>query len=105
MADGVRKAGRIWLGICLETVENLYLWRLVDEIDLKRATIADGLAETVRDLQNRGFTVCSIVTDHASNECAALHPAIAISGQRRTGVFVIKTPRLRHTTNLAVGTS
>jgi hypothetical protein len=68
MADEVQKAGRIWLGVCLATVENLYFWSLVDETDEKSATIADALAETVRDRQNRGFTVCSIVTDHASNE-------------------------------------
>jgi hypothetical protein len=40
--------------------------RLVDETDQKSATFADALAETIRDLQNGEFTVCSIVTDNAS---------------------------------------
>jgi hypothetical protein len=103
MADGLRRAGRIWPGICLATVENLYFWRLVDETDQKSTTIADTLAEVVRDLQNRGFTVCSIVTDNASNECAAFNPAIATSIQHRTGVAVIRTTCLSHTTHPALG--
>jgi hypothetical protein len=102
IADGVRKAGHLRLGTCLATVETLYFWRLVDETDQKSATIEDALAETIRDVQNRGFTVCSIVTDNASNECAALDPAIETSVQRRTGVIVIRTPCLSHTANLAV---
>jgi hypothetical protein len=75
IVDGMRTAGRISLGICLATVEDLCFSRLVDETDHKSATIADALAETVRDLQNCGFTVCSIVTDNALNECAVLNPA------------------------------
>jgi hypothetical protein len=62
MVDGIRKAGRLWRGICLATVENLCFWRLVDDTDQKSATIADVLAGTVRDLQDGGFTVCSIFT-------------------------------------------
>jgi hypothetical protein len=105
MAHGVRKAGRIWLSICLAIVENLYFWRLVDETNQKSATIADALVEIVRDRQNRGRTVCSLITDNASNEYAALNPAIATSVQRRKGVAVIRTPCLSRTTNLAVGSS
>jgi hypothetical protein len=97
-------AGLIWLRICLATFENLYFCRLIDETDKKSATIAIALAETVRDLQNRGFTVCSIVTDNISNQCPALNPPIATSVQRRTGAAVIRTTCLSHTKNLAVGT-
>jgi hypothetical protein len=68
MADGVRKAGCLWPGICLATVENLYFWRLVNDTHQKNTTIRDMLAETIRDLKIRGFTVCLIITDNASNE-------------------------------------
>jgi hypothetical protein len=103
MADGVRNAGCIWPHISLATVENLCFWRLFNETGQKSATIADALAETIRDLQNRGFRICSIITDNASNDCAALDPAIATSVQRRTGVAVIRTLCLSHTTNLTIG--
>jgi hypothetical protein len=93
----------MWLGIWPATVDNLSFWRLVDETGQKSVTMAAALGESVRDLQNCGFTLCSIVTGHASNECTALHPAIATSVQRRTGVAVIRTPCLSRTTNLAVG--
>jgi hypothetical protein len=73
----VRKGARAWRGICLATVEHLFFWRLVDEIDQKSATIAGALAETIRYLQNSGFRVCSIVANNASNEFTASNPAIA----------------------------
>jgi hypothetical protein len=79
MADGPRKTGLMGLGICLATVANLSFWRLVDETGQKSAAIA-----------------------HA---WAALDPAIATSVQRRTGVAVIRTRCLSHTTNRAVGPS
>jgi hypothetical protein len=91
------------VGIFLATVENSYFWCLVDEVDQKSATIAYSLAETIRDLQDRGFTVCSIVTSNASNECVALNPKIATSVQRLTEVPVIRTHCMSHTTDLAVG--
>jgi hypothetical protein len=97
MADGVRKAGRRWLGICLATVETLSFWRLVDETDQKSASIADALAETIRDLQNRGFTVCFIVTDNASNECAVSNPLYDRNNplyDRRNPLYGRTIPRL-----------
>jgi hypothetical protein len=57
MADGVRKAGRIWLGICLVTTNHLFFWRLVHEMDQRASTIAATLADTINDLTKRGFAV------------------------------------------------
>jgi hypothetical protein len=68
MVDWVRRAGRIWQGVFLAIADNLYIWRLIDEVDQKAATIALALSVTVRDLAKWGFTVCLIVTDNASKE-------------------------------------
>jgi hypothetical protein len=57
MADGVRKVGRIWLGICLVATNYLFLWRLVHEMDHKASTIAATLANTINDLTRRGIAV------------------------------------------------
>jgi hypothetical protein len=103
MADGVRKAGRAWLGMRLVTAGQLHFWRLVHEVDQKVSTIANTLADTVLSVRMRRSIVCSIVTDNASNECAALNPECATSSQPVTGIDVLRTACLNHTGNLAIG--
>jgi hypothetical protein len=70
-------------------------------MDQKALTIAATLADTINDLTKRGFAVCPIVTDNASNEVAVLNRDLAISVQKRTAVVVFRTTCLSHTTNLA----
>jgi hypothetical protein len=53
--------------------------------------MANAFAVTVLDFRMRRLIVCSIVTDTASNECAALNPGLATSVQRVTGINVFRT--------------
>jgi hypothetical protein len=103
MVDIMRWAGRVWLGICLDTARQWHFWRLVHEVDQKASTKANTLADMVLDLRMHRLIVCSIVTDNASNECATLNPELATSVQRATGINVFRTSCLSHTGNLAVG--
>jgi hypothetical protein len=103
MADGVREAGRAWLGICLDTANQLHFWRLVQEVDQKASMTANTVSGTVVDRRMPRLIVRSIVTGNASNECAALNPELGTSVQRLTGINVFRTACLSRTGNLAVG--
>jgi hypothetical protein len=61
MVDGMRKAGRAWLGICLDTASQMRFGRLVHDVDQNASTIAN----TVLDVRMPGLIVRSIVTDNA----------------------------------------
>jgi hypothetical protein len=76
MADGVRKAGRVWLGICFATASQLHFWRLVHGVDQRASTRANTLADTVLDVRVRRLMVCSIMTDNASNKLRLSIPAL-----------------------------
>jgi hypothetical protein len=54
MADGVPNAGRISLGICRVTTNDLVFWRLVHEMDQKVSTIAATLTTISQYLSRRG---------------------------------------------------
>jgi hypothetical protein len=60
-------------------------------------TLLQTLQDVCADLLGRGFVVCSIVTDNASNEIAVVRDL-----RTRLGLPVFRVPCLSHITTLAV---
>jgi hypothetical protein len=102
LADGIRKIGHIWLGVCLYIEQKFHFWRILEMPNQTANSIAERLAEVVRELNAKGFIVTSVVTDNASSEKSALNEEHISSVQRLTGVFVFRTPCLSHSANLAL---
>jgi hypothetical protein len=103
MADGVQRAGRLWLATVLATAKRFHFWRLAPLDNQRAGTIADVLADVVQGLAARNrLSIVSVVTDNASNEKSALDPLQDHSVQAKTGVLLFRTPCLSHTVNLAV---
>jgi hypothetical protein len=97
MIDGSTMAGRKWLGVCIATMKASMIWRVLEMDDFKAKTICDSLEKVVGELVDRHFILCSIVTDNAANEAAAVRELA-----ERTQVPVVRIPCLSHTLNLAV---
>jgi hypothetical protein len=65
--------------------------------------IGSAVARVVGALQDRGFIVCAVVKDNASNEKASLDPESSKSAQQKANVPLFRIPCLSHTASLAVG--
>jgi hypothetical protein len=103
MADGVTRAGRIWIAAVLATAKRFHFWRLAPVQNQRAGTIADVIADIVRKLAaDHHLSVVSVVTDNASNEKSALDRFQAHSVQAKTGVLLFRTPCISHTVNLAI---
>jgi hypothetical protein len=89
LADCVSGGNRLWFGLCLATDRRFLVWRTVQIADEKAATLAAALAREIEPLRSRGFVVCGVVTDNASNQKRALDPRAADSLQRTTKTCVI----------------
>jgi hypothetical protein len=90
MADGVRAGGRLWQGICVATMRRFVFWRIIQFPSQTSADIAEALAIVIRELVERGFTCCGVVTDNAAIEKLALDARAADSLQIRTGTCLIR---------------
>jgi hypothetical protein len=74
MAETATSEGRRWLGVCVcvSTPRAFSFWRCLLIYDQTAATLVDTLKGICTDLKEKRFVVCSIVTDKASNEIAAV---------------------------------
>jgi hypothetical protein len=72
MAGTATSGRRTWLGICMSTPRVFSFWRCLSIYDQTAAKLVDTLKGICIDLKEKGFVVCSIVTDNASNEIAAV---------------------------------
>jgi hypothetical protein len=97
MVDGVRRVGRCWVGVSIATTKAFPFWRLESLENQTADAIGSAIARVVGTLQNRGFIVCAVVTDNASNEKASLDPESSKSAQQRANVPLFRIPCLSHT--------
>jgi regulator of replication initiation timing len=96
MTDGSTMAGRKWLGVSLATSRAFLFWRALSMKNNEGKTIAQSLADVVKELTAKKFIICAVVTDNASNEIAAVRQ-LADQSKRP----IVRIPCLSHTLNLA----
>jgi hypothetical protein len=90
-------AGRKWLGVCIVTGKAFLFWRVLRLKNFTAAIICESLVDVVRELGDKHFFVCAIVTDNAANEISAVGELA-----RTTKLPLVRIPCFSHTVNLAV---
>jgi hypothetical protein len=103
LVDGAAAAKRQWLGSIVVTAKGFHFRGLPKIRDSKAETIARHIAAEIKALAEQRLRVIAVITDNASNECAALNPLDAQSVQRQLGQHVLRIPCFSHGTNLAIG--
>jgi hypothetical protein len=97
MVGTATSGARTWLSFCVSTRRGFSFWRCTSIADQPAATLIERLLEICCNPMRKRFVVCSIVTDNATNEIAAVRDLL-----KQLGVPVFRAPCLSHTTALAL---
>jgi hypothetical protein len=97
MVDRATSGAKTWLGACVLTPRPFSFWRCASNADQTAATLIERFLQICRNLMRKGFVVCSIVTDNATNEIAAVRDR-----PKQLDVPVFRVPCLIHSTALAL---